>query len=133
MTLPIATLSDLYAYGAPASALSALTSGQQQSSLDASIELALGYFASRGNLPLVAWGLDLTQKVCHIAAYDMLSRIGFNPSDGADQNYKLRYDDALAWLLRISRGEVTPPTIIFSTPASVGSFPKVKSKPLRGW
>lgn len=133
MATPLAALSDLYTHGASADALSALTSGEQQSGLDSAAEKALGFLASRGNLPLVGWGTDLTQAICHLAAYDLLSRIGYNPDDGADKNFILKNEAALKWLLQIARGEVTPPSLIFSTSVPTGQYPKVVSNPRRGW
>lgn len=129
----IATLADLYTHGTSAASLSALTSDQHQAGLNSSADEAMGYFASRGNLPLVSWGTDLTEKVCHMAAYALLSRVGYNPDDGADKNIKLRRDDAITYLLRYSRGEITSPLIVFSTAQTTGSFPKVISRAARGW
>ncbi len=129
----LATLANLYAYGAPSSAFGSLSDPQRQAGLDGAAQVFLGFAASRGNLPLVGWGSDVIQSICHVATYDLLARVGFNPNDGADVNYVTRKDDAIKWWSRFSKGEVTPPSILFSTAKSIGSFPKVTSRPIRGW
>jgi phage gp36-like protein len=129
----LASLTDLYAYGARSDAFGSLTDAQRLAALTSASEKFLGFAASRGDLPLIAWGTDVTESVCHVAAYQLMADLGFNPNDGADKNFVDRYNAAILWWRTVARGESTPPGLIFSTPAVVGSFPKVKSKLQRGW
>lgn len=108
MTVPYAVLDDLSIYGLNASVLSLLTPIQQQAALDAASDLIDGYLNSKFKLPLVTFGKSLTQKVCEIASWNLLSIRGFDPEDPADAEVKKRYDVALQWLQDIKNGEITP-------------------------
>ena len=127
-----ATVSDLYTKGAPASAFGSLTEAE----LLGFITEASGDFdaviSSQGTLPLTAWPSDVTAKICHLATYAALCRVGFNPNAGADVNYRLRHDDARAWLRDVGRGIVRP-LVTFSAPARANAQARVSSKPTRGW
>lgn len=127
-----ATLADLYAYGAPPSAFGSLTDAQRLTYVAAASREIDGYASRQGLVPLASYGTDVAQKCAAIAAYEALSRVGFNPTAGADVNYRLRAEDARAWLVRWGRGEVTPAVAYASAPG-VLSQPHVTSRPLRGW
>jgi phage gp36-like protein len=127
-----ATLADLYAFGAPSSAFGSLTDAQRDAGLLAASVEADGYLRARGTLPLTSYGSDLKEKVCHIATYSLLCRVGFNPDAGSDRNYLMRKESAITWLRMIAKGEVTP-EVTFSTAYATGSQPQVRSKTLRGF
>ena len=93
---------------------------QVQALSDASAE-ADGYLDSQYQLPLVAWGFDLSTHVCEIAAYRLIMFRGFNPDSGHDQHFRMRYDDAIAWLTKVARGVVSPPGFVDSTGVSLAS------------
>ncbi len=128
-----AFVSDLYVHGAPASAFGSLTDGDKLEAIEsASAELDAA-ISSQGEVPLTGTiPKDLVQRVCHIATYELMCRVGFNPSAGADQNYLIRSQSARTYLRDIARG-VVHPRVTFSTVRSVKAQPQVKSKTLRGW
>lgn len=130
-----ATVDDLHVHGAPAAAFGSLTTGDKNAALaSASAELDAA-IASQGATPLLAVSDDLVMRICHIATYELMCRVGFNPGAGADQNYFLRANGpngARDYFKRISRGEVTP-SVTFSAARTAYAQPRVRSKPARGW
>jgi len=103
-----ASPSDLVTSGLPATALGTLTLVQQQAALDNASALADSFFRGRYDLPLLAWGPEVTEAVCVIAAYKALAVRGFNPASGADINLASRYQQALAWLGNVQRKAAHP-------------------------
>jgi phage gp36-like protein len=93
----------------------AISATKKTEQLAATTELASGILAARFDLPITSWGGDLTQAVCKIAAYEILSVRGFNP-DGDDKNVRDRYDDAMKWLADVAAGRITPIGLVDSTP-----------------
>ncbi len=130
-----ASVSDLHVHGAPSAAFGSLTSGDKDDALQsASAELDAA-IASQGTIPLVAISADLVSKICHIATYELMCRVGFNPGAGADQNYFLRANGpngAREYFKRIARGEVHP-AVTFTAARSSYAQPRVRSTPRRGW
>lgn len=131
-----ATAADLTRLAIPAEALEGITVEDQDAALSAASSVADGYLASRYTLPLTSWGDDLRRAVCLIAAYDLMTRRGYNP-EGGDEQLRLRYEDAIRWLERVADGKVTPPaedssTAGTSASAGLGS-PEVRSGTKRGW
>ena len=108
-----ATTSDLIRIGISAAALRNISTADQIMALEAASDLADGYLASRYSLPIVGYQDDLKRAVCCIAAYDLLSTRGFANS-GADENVRLRYEDALKWLKEVSQGRINPVGIVDS-------------------
>lgn len=127
-----ALVSDLYVHGAPASAFDPLTDADKEAAIKAASGDLDAVISSQGTVPLLTWGLDITKKICHLATYDLLCRVGFNPNLGSDVNYRLRNDDARTWLRDIGRGTVRP-IVTFSSPRESRAQPTVRSKPRRGW
>lgn len=127
-----ANLDDLDALGMPAAALATRTPSQRAAALAAASEKADGKLAVAFDLPLVSWGLDLTEAVCKIAAYDLLSVRGFNP-DGADQNIRDRYDDAWKWLREVADARAIPVGLVDSTTDVDDGGIAVVSYASRGW
>jgi phage gp36-like protein len=112
-----ATVPDLVKYGLASGTLDGdLDAGQQLDALNAASTFADGYLRSQYTLPLIApYPADLVEAVCKIAAYNLLSVRGLNPELGADQNYRDRYKDALAWLTEVGMGHISP-SILDSSP-----------------
>lgn len=106
---------DLYALGLPSAALADVPSENVTAALVAASGDADGYLSKRYTLPITEWGDDLTRRVAHIAAFDLLVTRGSRPGDGLDLIVK-RNDDAIAWLRDVSRGIVEPQSIVDSTP-----------------
>ena len=127
-----ALVADLYVHGAPASAFGSLTDAQRQQALDDASDDFDAVISSQGTLPLTAWPGTVTQKLCHVATYQLLCVVGFNPNVGADMNYRLRHDDARSWMRDVARGIIRP-LVTFSTPRATTAQPRVASKPLRRW
>ncbi len=131
-----ASLAQLITYGAPSAAFGSLSDADRTAALvSASAELDAA-ISSQGTVPLVSpIPDDLVQRVCHIATYELMVRVGFNPGLGTDQNYFLRANGpngARAYFRDIARGIVRP-LVTFSSDRATRAQPKVRSKPLRGW
>lgn len=136
MAVAYATRTDLTRFGVAAAALAGLTEATQDAALAAASALADGYIPRRFTPPLTAWGDDLKRAVAMIAAYDLLSGRGFDPrGGGTDENIRLRYEDAMAWLRDVSRGFIDPRGVVDATPDvdDFGSGAGVASAPRRGW
>src|SRR5947209_12252974 len=104
-----ATPADLAQLGLPAAALTGISTDDQQTALDAASSIVDSYLAARFNLPLVApFPADLVQATCSFAAYTLLSRRGYNPEAGSDQNIRLRYEDARRWCEGVAANKVHP-------------------------
>lgn len=127
-----ANLDDLDALGMPVAALATRTPSQRAAALAAASEKADSKLGVAFDLPLVAWGLDLTEAVCKIAAYDLLSVRGFNP-DGADENIRVRHDDAWTWLRDVADAKAVPVGIVDSTADVDDAGIAVVSYASRGW
>lgn len=131
-----ATTTDLVRLGIGAAALTGVSSTIQDAALEAASDTADGYMRGRYTLPLVSWGDDLRRAVCAIAAWDLLTTRGYDPARGSDDAVRLRYQDAIAWLDRVSQGRVvvsggnTDPT---ATRHARASGPRVSSDRTRGW
>lgn len=81
---------------------------------------------------VVSWdGDDLKLSVCKIAAYELLSARGLDPS-GRDENILKRNDQAMTWLKDV-RGGKTSPQWIDQTPADEEQRSYVASRKNRGW
>lgn len=129
-----ATASDFDIFGIRASALpSTVTPENKDRALSAASGRADGYLGTRFRLPLSAWGDDLRQAVCSIAAFEIVaSQVGFNPEAGNNIVLVQRKDDAIRWLEQVSRGHVMPAGLVDTAP-SARSSSRVFSNPQRGW
>lgn len=125
-----ATRDDLARLGLPPAVLSAIPVADQDAALEAASDLADSYLRVRYTLPLLSWQDDLRRAVCHIAAYDLLVRRGFNPT-GADEQVRLRYEDAIRWLERVAQGLLSPAIVDSSAEDLPG--PIGYTRPKRGW
>lgn len=128
-----ATPADVYRLTLPERALSDLSDTEVieaiiAASADADTELGRVY-----TLPLRAWGDDIRQRVCDVAAFRLLRRRGFNPESGNDQVIGKGYDDAMTWFRRVGDGQSKPVGVVDSKAEPMGGAPIVRSKPLRGW
>lgn len=102
-------------YGLPPKALSRFTLEEQDRALQAASWTADGYLRTRYTMPVVRWGLDLTRCIASIASYDLMVQKGFDPNLAADEQLRLRYQDALAWLRGVQNGVIDPGFIDSST------------------
>lgn len=131
-----AVRADLALLGVGARSLVAFSDEEIAEALAAASRFVDGYFRSRFKLPLLSWGRDLARVACTIAAYDLMVARGYNPDAGADANFRLRYEDAQAWLKDVANGRVTPSVTDSSPGSSVGApagVPTVYTSSQRGW
>lgn len=140
---PYVTASQLGQY-LPAATLGLATLAQQtQACLDATEE-ADSYIRGRYQLPLLAWGNDLTRYTAYIAVFLLMSGpIGWASAAGSDANIKENYWRAVGWPDRPGTGwfpgiqrqniqpDVTPSATVGADPAH--DAPQVSSQPMRGW
>lgn len=130
-----ATTAEFDEHGLRAAAVGTVSSTSKEAALDAASALADSYLCGRFATPLSRWGLDLTQRVCQIAAYELVSsQVGFNPEAGHNMVLVDRKNDAMRWLELVAKGAVTPTNL----PVTSGGQPpfspvSVTSDPPRGW
>ena len=100
----------------PARALGTLITDDDISSAldDASAELD-GFLVAQYELPLQAWGNDVSKHVCWAAGWAIMQQRGLNP-EGADSQWERNYDRFLEWARQVSRGMINPPGIVDGTP-----------------
>ncbi len=103
-----ASLSDLYTYGAPATAFGSLSDATKQAALDAASVKIDEHINARYALPLVSWPSTFPDYAARIATYQLLSVRGFNPASGADVNVRDRYLDAMRELVMIQKQQLHP-------------------------
>jgi len=61
-----------------------------------------------------------------------MSRRGYDPRGGQNETFRLRHEDAIRWLERVSSGQVTP-SVTETPPPSSGSGSRIISNPPRNW
>lgn len=121
-----ASTTDLVTMSIASTAIASVATASQQAVLDAASIEADGYLAAQYHLPITAWGADLKQHVCDIAAYRLMCLRGYSPG-GSDDIFRERYDDAIAWLKLVAQGTVSPPNIVDSTPAVREGAPEIQT------
>lgn len=104
-----AVLADLPIYGMPELVANSFSSSDREKELDAASKFADSYLATQydaDELPLTTYGVDLTQVVCKIAAYELLRKRGFDsPNEG--NSFKAARDEAVSWLKDVSAGRAS--------------------------
>lgn len=113
--MPYASMADLRALGLPEAVLASIPEAEQEAALEAASALADSYLRARYDLPLAAWGRGLTRAVALIAAYDLMSRRGYDPTRPGQENLRMRYEDAIRWLEGVAAGKVDP-GVVDATP-----------------
>jgi hypothetical protein len=140
---PYVLYTQLAQYLPPATLSLATIAQQQQACLDATEE-ADSYIRGRFQLPLLAWGNDLTRYTAYIAVYLLMSGpIGWAPQAGTDSNITTNYYRAVGWPDRPGTGwfpgiqrqaiqpDVTPSIPVGQDPGH--DAPQVSSDQPRGW
>ena len=128
-----ATTTDLTQVGISAEALADIAAGDQEAAIDAASAVVDSYLRSRFTLPLTEFGDDLTRATCVLAVYDLLVVRGYNPEAGAADQVRLRYEDVLRWLERVSAGSITPAVTDSSSTGAARAAPRAASNTARGW
>jgi phage gp36-like protein len=117
-------------------ALVGVTGTQMDKAIDDASREIDSYLRAQYTLPLLTVGADVRRKTVDIAVYYLMVGRGYNPEAGGDPGIKQRYDNAVAWLRLVSKGEVNP-DITDSTAGSAegthGSRPTVISSSQRGF
>lgn len=129
------TLDDLDSFGIANGGLSSVAPSKRSMALYAATQKANSKLAQRYTLPATAWGLDLVEATCKIAAYDVLSaQRGFNP-DGNDANVRTRHNDAWSWLDDVAESRATPVGFVDSSGATTtgDSDIAITTTATRGW
>lgn len=120
-----ATMSDFALYGLPSGV------GAGSSTITAHLLAASRfideYIAPRVTLPLTSWTSRLTQLTCQIAAYTVLTVIGFNPESPNDKAVESTYDKAVKYLEGIREGQIQP------TFTALDDRTQASSDPARGF
>jgi phage gp36-like protein len=124
---------DLATYGVSAVALAPIDTAVQDAACQSASEVVDSYFRDRFKLPLSSWGIDVTRVTAVIAVYDLLVVRGYNPSAGADVNVRMRYEDALKWLLQVARQEVQPNVTPQQHDSPGYDAPRILTNSSRGW
>ncbi|UZX16554.1 DUF1320 domain-containing protein [Thermus sp. PS18] len=118
--MPYASRTDLHALGLPEAVLASIPEAEQEAALEAASALADSYLRTRYDLPLASWGRGLTRAVALIAAYDLMSRRGYDPTRPGQENLRMRYEDAIRWLEGVAAGRVDP-GVVDASPDSPSS------------
>jgi phage gp36-like protein len=117
----------------PASIPPAITEAEVVAKIIAASGTADSYLNSHFRTPLTSWGVDLTQAVCAIAAYELVaSLLIFQPEASANQVMTERKNAAIRWLEQVSAGIAKPVGIVEAVEATT-TAPRVSSLPSRGW
>lgn len=135
--MPYATTTDLTRFGLPSAALTGISSTTQEEAISAASNFADSYLRSRYDVPLTAYGDDLSQCVCALAAETLLTSRGLDPSRANGDVIITRADNARSWLRDVSAGRaavsggVTTPGP--SPQARASTAPTTRSTSERGW
>lgn len=105
MTTPFITDEELLSLSVASEQLSGVSSTDRDTHRATACDLVRASVAKTWS-DVTAWGGDCKYHAAGLAAYSLLSRRGYKPSAGADDNIKARYDAAVAWLEKVERGEV---------------------------
>lgn len=125
-----ATIEDLMSCGAPQASMAKVGVEEQRRALYQASRTVDQRLAARYRLPLVSYGDDLTQIVCVIAAFRLLSFRGWNPSDPANGGVVMMYQEALRTLDKVAQGDYT--LSIVDTAPEPAATPDVTSDAMRG-
>lgn len=126
-----ATSDDLARLALPSRVLEQFTEEEMAAQLQAASARADSYLRSRFELPITAWGDDLRQAVCAIAAFGLMGVRGFNPE--GDPTLQENSRAAIRWLEQVGAGKATPAEMQDSSGGAAPMAPLVLSRPLRGW
>lgn len=133
MPTQYATTSDFARLGLASGALARATTDVLDAHLSAASGYADGYLRARPYaLPLTAWGDDLRDAVCSIAAESFATSQGWNPEDPANKAIIARADRAREWLRDVARGVVVI-AVTDSTPTVDETSTYLTTQARRGW
>lgn len=113
---------DLYRLALNAKSLEQVTLSDKIKALGDASDMASSCLRDAPNidLPLSGWGGDLKRAVVNIAAYDLRSAEGYQPTKDEENSLRQRYLDALKWLALVKAGEV----LLFDPDDPAGETPQ---------
>lgn len=127
-----ATLAQL-AKHAPPGSIQDLADDVLQEALDAASAEADTYFRDQYTLPLNApYDLTLVRHVCALAVWQLMSFKGFNPELASNIVFEKNLDNALKWMTKAARGEVSLASTADASPERRGGA-RLVSDTDRGW
>lgn len=122
---------DMRAFGLPESVLARMDPSDIEKALEAASSEADVELERFLTLPLVSWPRVLTQKVCAIAAFELMTSFGYSPQGGGiDTKIEDRAKEARAWLQRL--GALKGAVDSNAQPAPSGPV-SIYTLPMRGW
>lgn len=102
------TVQELLDQGVPPDGLSGLSNAQLSDAIAWASDEIDGYLAKRFKLPLVKVSSDIKRRCAVLASFHLLTRRGFRPGAPLNDMLVKIYDDAVAWLLEVSKGNIVP-------------------------
>lgn len=114
-----ATEEDLITWGISDRALQGIEPAMITAALDAASRTVDGYIASQYTLPLTAIGTDLKMHTAWLAAYNLMTSVGYKPS-GNDEILEERQGKAIKWLEGVGAGRVQPAGMAGSAGPTIG-------------
>lgn len=127
------TDAELLALAIPDAAISVVSSTVRDAARKAASDTFSGYAKKRYTLPLTAWADDVKQNVAALATYLAMKNRGFDPASPSGALIVDAKDNAIAWFLDVSKGNVEPCDIADSTPTVDEGAPLVSSDDVAGW
>lgn len=124
MTTPLFTDAELLSMGIASNALAAIPSADRDQARAAATSLFISYASKRHKPPFSSVGDAEKRAMAHVAAWDLLSKRGYNPVTGGDASIQQRYDAAIAWMRDGAKGLVQF-ELVDSTPTRQEAAPLV--------
>lgn len=132
MAAPLyATVDDLAKCGVPPAALARISEEEKLAALSQASREADTRLANRYQLPLVSCGTELTQIVCIIAAFRLLTFRGWNPDDPNNGAVRMLYTEARQTLTDVAMGRAT--LSVVDTAPEPTFAPDIACDAPRGW
>jgi phage gp36-like protein len=122
-----ATTTDLASIGLPAQALASVSATVQGDHLDKASARIDSYLRAGYTLPLATpYPAEVVDACCHIAAYTLLVRRGYDPGK-FDAVFRLNYEDAIAYCKDLAAGRAALATTADATPNAYEGAPQVQT------
>ena len=131
------TTQELQDQSVPPDGLSGLTTQQLSDAIDWASDEIDGYLTKRFTLPLTTVSNDIKRRCAILASFYLLTRRGFRVGGELNEMLTKLYDDAIVWLMAVSKGDIVP-QCIDSTPdvdeegSLTASGPKISFRTFTG-
>lgn len=126
-----ATLTQFGLYGLPPATLATVPEDVQTAMLEGASRDVDRMASSFTSTPFVSWGADITQAVCEIAAWKVMTWRGYSPEGDRDP-LRERAQAAMAWVLRAGNDGLLPGSVDATPDVHEGGSAVYTSTP-RGW